>query len=173
MVSWLRLDINPEPWAIGPVGYGRRNGKMSAYVGQNAQLDSFKQAVAEAAQASWELPPLEGPIKLDFFFWRNRAMYRTDSGRNMTKSKVDATNMQKATEDALQGVVYKNDRDVVDVRSRVVEQGPEVSGLIVVRVQLLEEGYAETFVEGIPQAMLIASAPIQRQDDNVWPPRKA
>ena len=25
---WIRLDLNPEPWAIGDVSVGRKNGKM-------------------------------------------------------------------------------------------------------------------------------------------------
>lgn len=136
-MRWFVLDLNPEPWAIGPVGYARRNGKMSAYVGRNQQLDAYKQAVAEEVGDGHEL--IEGRVKLRFYFWRNRADYTTPQARSARKNEADATNMQKATEDALQGVLFKNDKDVNDVRSVVVEQGPNVKGRIVIGVAPSQE----------------------------------
>lgn len=132
MTRWFVLDINPEPWAIGPVGYSRRNGKMSAYVGRNQQLDAYKQAVKEAIGEDHEL--IEGKVKLEFFFWRNRAEYSTPQARTHRKHEADATNLQKATEDALQGILFKNDKDVNDVHSVIVEQGPDIPGRIVIAV---------------------------------------
>lgn len=129
---WFVLDLNPEPWAIGPVGYSRRGGKMSAYVGRNQQLDAYKQAVVEAIGDHHTL--IEGKVKLRFYFWRNRAEYSTPQARSHRKHEADATNMQKATEDALQGILFKNDKDVNDVQSIVVEQGPDVQGRIVIMV---------------------------------------
>lgn len=129
---WFVLDLNPEPWAIGPVGYSRRGGKMSAYVGRNQQLDAYKQAIKEALGTDHAM--IEGKVKLRFYFWRNRAEYSTPQARTHRKHEADATNMQKATEDALQGILFANDKDVNDVRSIVVEQGPDVIGRIVIMV---------------------------------------
>lgn len=144
---WIVLPINPEPWAIGPVGYARRNGKMSAYVGQNKQLDAYKHAVSEAAREVWgALPPLRGNVSLDFFFWRNRADYTTPAARLHRKHDADVTNMQKATEDGLQGVIFENDRETVEVHSRIVRQGPDVVGKVVVAVRLIDDPWNLTGV---------------------------
>lgn len=130
---WFVLDINPEPWAIGPVGYSRRGGKMSAYVGRNQQLDAYKNAIKETLGEGHDL--IEGKVRVRFWFWRNRAEYTTPQARTHRKHEADVTNMQKATEDALQGVLFKNDKDVNDIHSVIVEQGPEVEGRIVIMVE--------------------------------------
>lgn len=130
-MRWYVLDLNPEPWAIGPVGYSRRGGKMSAYVGRNQQLDAYKEAVREALG---EQELIEGKVTLKFFFWRNRAEYTTPQARAHRKHEADGTNMAKATEDALQGVFYKNDKDVAHMEWVIVEQGPEVEGRIVIGI---------------------------------------
>jgi Holliday junction resolvase RusA-like endonuclease len=131
--AWYILEVNPEPWAIGPVGYARRNGKMSAYVGRNAQLDAYKESVKEAIE---ELDPLmlEGKIALRFFFWRHQAAYETVQARTHRKHEADVTNLQKATEDALQGILYKNDKDVVDIHSTMVDQSSTAPGRVVVGI---------------------------------------
>lgn len=128
---WFTIDVNPDPWAIGPLGVGKRGGKMVPYVGQNAQLANFKAAVAEALDG---VAPMEtGEYDLYFYFWR-----RLDgSGRNK-KHTSDATNLQKATEDALQKVLIDNDRNVRRIGSEVVDQGPDVRPMIVVRARLYD-----------------------------------
>ena len=131
-MAWYALDVNPEPWAIGPVGYARRNGKMSAYVGRNAQLDAYKEAIREAIGTGHT--PIQGKVRLVVFFWRDRADYETPQARRHRKHEADATNLLKATEDALQGILFENDRDNNDVRAVVVEQGPGVTGRVLVGV---------------------------------------
>jgi Holliday junction resolvase RusA-like endonuclease len=134
---WYVLDINPEPWAIGPVGYSRRAGKMSAYVGKNAQLDSYKEAVKEELGSGHMM--IEGKVKLRLYFWRNRAEYTTPQARTHRKHEADGTNMAKATEDALQGVFFKNDKDVNHMEWAIVEQGPDVQGRVVIAIAPSED----------------------------------
>lgn len=131
--DWYILEINPEPWAVGPIGYARRNGKMSAYMGRNAQLDTYKETVKEAIL---DLSPkmIDGKISLRFFFWRVQAEYQTSQARTHRKHEADVTNLQKATEDALQGILYKNDKDVVDIHSTMVDQSPTAPGRVVVGI---------------------------------------
>jgi Holliday junction resolvase RusA-like endonuclease len=131
---WYVLHLNPEPWAIGPVGTSRRGGKMVSYVGQNKQLNAYKEAVKEEIE-SQEPVFIEGNIDLTFFFWRNRADYTTPQSRTHRKHEADVTNLQKATEDALQGVLFKNDKDNTHVESFMMDQGPDVEGCIVVRIR--------------------------------------
>lgn len=129
---WFVLSLNPEPWAVGPVGYSRRGGRMSAYVGRNQQLDAYKEAVREEIGAQ---SMIQGKIALRFYFWRQRAEYTTPQARAHRKHEADLTNLQKATEDALQGILFQNDRDVVSVKSFMVEQGPEVVPRIIISVE--------------------------------------
>lgn len=135
-MMWFLLDISPEPWAIGPVGSARRGGKLTSYVGRNAQVHAYEQAVKEAVteQLPKDFQMFEGKITLEFYFWRNRAEYITPQARTHRKHEADVTNLQKATEDALQGVLFKNDKDVDDVHSVMVAQGPDVQGKVVIGV---------------------------------------
>ena len=130
---WFVLDVNPEPWAIGDLSVGRRNGKAFPMVGRNNQLHSYKEAVKEALGDPGIF--FEGPIELQFFFWRRRDEYKTPQARTHRKHEADATNLQKATEDALQGVLFKNDKDVNDIHSVVVEQGSDVTPRVVVAIR--------------------------------------
>lgn len=131
---WFHVGVNPEPWAVGPIGYNRRGGKMGAYMGRNQQLDAYENAVKEAVQAQYNGPMLTGKLSVEFFFWRHRAEYTTPQARTHRKHDADATNMLKATEDALQGVLYANDKDNSCVRAVIVAQGPDVEGQIVIHI---------------------------------------
>lgn len=131
--DWYILEVNPEPWAVGPIAYARRGGKMSAYMGQNAQLNAYKEALKEEI-ANKNPKMLEGKITLQLFFWRRRDDYETPQGKRARKHEADTTNLQKATEDAMQGILYKNDKDVVDVHSRMIEQDVATRGRVVIGV---------------------------------------
>jgi Holliday junction resolvase RusA-like endonuclease len=131
---WYFLDINPEPWAIGPVGYARRNGKMSAYVGRNEQLHYFQEAVREAITKQ-DPVKFEGPVELTIWFWRSRDDYKTHQARTHRKHEADVTNLYKATEDALQGILYDNDKDNLHTEGYMMGQGPNEHGKIVLRIR--------------------------------------
>lgn len=164
---WYYLPINPEPWAVGPVGVGKKNGKFYPYVGRNNQLDSFKQAVKEELQTQGVKQLAEGNYKLTFYF--SRRLESNTSGSKM--NYADATNMQKATEDALQGVLFDNDRNVSDVRSVILQQSETAKPAIIIEAEYLSEGAVSMFE--LPLDMLDKyDAPDDLQtSDNVWPPR--
>ena len=130
--EWLVLSVNPEPWAVGDLHVGRRNGKMVPGMSPNRNLVAYKEAIKEAIGT--QCVSLEGPICVTFYFWRRVYSYSV-AGRGRSRNRADATNMQKATEDALQGVLFENDRDVMDVRSVIVEQGPDVIPCVVIKIE--------------------------------------
>lgn len=130
--EWYVLELNAEPWALGPLSVGRKNGGVFPMIGQNSQLKAFQEAVKEVLGIR---AYKEGPLKLTFYFWRDRAEYTTPNQRQHRKHQADATNLQKATEDALQGVLFENDKDVQDVRTVIVEQGPGVMPRIIVKIE--------------------------------------
>lgn len=121
---WYVLHLNAEQWAIGPLDMGRNKGKLFPKIGPNPQLVGFQQAVKEALSWVEQLP--EGQYALTFYVWRSRDIYE-GANKRVRKSQVDATNIQKGLEDALQGVLFGNDRDVRDIRTVVVEQGVDVT----------------------------------------------
>lgn len=164
---WYHLTINPEPWAVGSLGIGKKQGKFYPYMGANPQLNSYKEAVAEELAAYDQLAP--GEYELEFYFWRVLDDYETGSGRRHRKHLADTTNLQKATEDALQGVLIDNDRNVRRISSEIVEQGPGVKPGIVIHATW----WGGFNPDRIPQHMwnkIDAVETLPNEDRNAWPP---
>lgn len=130
---WFVLDLNPEPWGVGPLGVARRGGRIRPFMGRNDQLDDYKKSVKDAVGEGHEL--IHGKVKLTCLFWRHQTEYETPSERRHRKHEADATNMLKATEDALQGVLYVNDKDNNEVHAYIIEQGPDVKPRVVICVE--------------------------------------
>lgn len=158
---WYVLHLNPEPWAVGTVAYNR--------VSPNLTLKAFQEAVREELCDEEPLP--SGEYRLRFFLWRQQAKYLDDKDRVKHRNQADATNMQKALEDALQGILFDNDRNVRHIGSVIMAQGPEVEPCIVI--------CASNFVQDIevPGLLLKLPGPVFRQttqgpvqplSDNVW-----
>lgn len=147
---YLAIPVNPEPWTIGPVGVTNKGGKTRGFVGKNLQLDNYKEAVKIEAKKELDRHclgtgcprdyfPTVDPLSIEFQFFRRLDVYKTATGRKSSRNWADGTNMQKSTEDALQGILFGNDRDNMDVRSRIVEQGPDVTPGTIVKVGMLED----------------------------------
>lgn len=161
--QWFYIPINPDPWAIGPLSVGKRNGKYFPIVGRNAQLDAFKHAVAEELESQGVTPVDYEEYALRFFFWR-----RLDSHASGRKHYADATNLQKATEDALQGVLIGNDRDVRAIYSEIVAQGPDIKPGIVIHVEHYSFHTSPEIPDEIWDRVHAAEQP--SLFDNTWPP---
>jgi Holliday junction resolvase RusA-like endonuclease len=124
--------INPEPWTSPSVSVGRKNGKPFPMVYKSAALRAYQEAIGEAVAGR---TPLVGPISLTFYLWRQLPAYTTDRQRKARKHEADATNLQKALEDALQGHLFENDRDCVHVQTWIMEQGHDTEPLIVIEME--------------------------------------
>lgn len=168
MNQWFALNVNPDPWAIGPLGVGKKGGKFYPYVGRNEQLANYKAAVVElldlSAGSHW-MDPDRG-IELRFWFWR-----RLDGTGKNVKHGADVTNLQKATEDALQDHLISNDRNVRKVTSELVAQGPDVQGAVVLCV-----GWYQGFdPQEVHSDMIRDLSKFATEDasptQNEWPPR--
>jgi Holliday junction resolvase RusA-like endonuclease len=160
---WFVLDLNPEPWAIGPLSVGRaKGGKVFPSVGRNTQLYHYQMAVKEALGT----PDIffESKVELRFFFWRRRDEYNTPQARTHRKHEADLTNLQKATEDALQGVLFKNDKDVNDVHSVMVKQGPDVDSYVVIAIR---KGQINPVAQ-LPHDVIALMDELEDEFDNSW-----
>lgn len=80
---------------------------VSAQTSNRPALDVWKQRVSQACKAAWpdDLPPLEGLVRLrvTVYFERNVG---------------DVDNIVKPIQDVLQGIAYRNDRQVSEVHGR-------------------------------------------------------
>lgn len=133
------FGVNPEPWTAPSVAVGRRGGKPFPQVFKKAALTAYQEAVKEAlAEADRPIMPIDGPIVLRFYLWRQLPAYKTERERMARKHQADATNMQKALEDACQGILFLNDRDVVHVETWIMEQKHDTEPLIVIDVDSFE-----------------------------------
>lgn len=135
---WYVLDVNPEPWVVGPINVIRKNGHFIPKVGQDAQLADYQKAI-KASLEDQNPVLVQGKVKLTFLFWRQQEEYKTASSRKHRKHEADVTNMIKAAEDALQGVVIGNDRDTREVRGYIMKQGADVRGRVLVCVEPAED----------------------------------
>lgn len=131
---WVRIEgINPEPWKMPNLSVGRKGGKTFPIASTESTQRAYQEALKEAL-ASTDLVPVTGDVSLCLFFWRQIASYVSDKGRRVTRHKADATNLQKATEDALQGHLFVNDNQVIRVSSRICEQSKDAESRIVIRL---------------------------------------
>lgn len=130
---WFVIPVNPEPWSVGTISTGRKNGGTFGRMSPSALLVAYQEAVREHLDGVPELP--FGDYDLRFFFWRELEEYRTESGRRQSRHVADATNMQKALEDALQGYLIDNDRNVQHIESTIVDQGKDVKPCIVIEAR--------------------------------------
>jgi hypothetical protein len=140
--EWFVLGVNPVPWVVPPISVGRsKNGGLFPTVGRDQELATYQEALRSELTRRYDYPAngsraWDGHYKLEFWFQRGLDAWRTSSGKTVQAHAADATNLQKATEDALQGVVIKNDRDVSDVHSVILQQGPDVKPLVVIHFQV-------------------------------------
>lgn len=78
---------------------------------------------------------MEPSYRVNFIFHRTSES-ETSPRAGARRSRSDATNMQKAIEDALQGVVIENDKDDIDVRSRIIKPDSIITEpFVIVRVE--------------------------------------
>lgn len=168
------LPVNPEPWVVGNAYVGRGGGKAFAKIAPDKTLKLYQEAVrAELEEQEAEMVP--GKYMLELYFFRQNAQYLDTAGRTRTRNTPDVTNMQKATEDALQGVLIGNDRDVVSVSSHLVAAGTDVDPMVVIHLT-----YSVDLTESvIPRIVMDAVAKLKERRDrkikkaadaNVWTP---
>ena len=154
MYSWYIIEgINPEPWAASEASIGRKNGKAFPHFHKPESLRMYQDAVKEEfVSQNPQAVKVAGDIEIVFYFWRELPSITLHGQRDRRSAYADATNLQKALEDALQGILYDNDRDIVSVRSVIVEQTQETEPAILIAIssgQNQEEFNAATSIRSL------------------------
>lgn len=119
--------INPVPWQTGTPFVVRAKGRVFAKMAPAGKLVDYQTALAEEFEKQNPgAGTFVGNLEVQFHFWRNKI------GRDV---HADSTNLQKAAEDALQGILYVNDKNNLHVTGHLVEEGPKVKPYIIVRIR--------------------------------------
>lgn len=156
-MDWYFIPINPEPWAVGQAYASRSKGKLTARISRNVQLDQFQQAVKEELLIR-EPKLIEGYVRVVLYLWRQNAQYqRIQTNHYRQRSRPDTTNMQKAIEDACQGILYTNDRYVNDIHSVLVQAQPDITGHIVIGVEA-NDRIPRAWMDMPPEAVAVMAA---------------
>jgi Holliday junction resolvase RusA-like endonuclease len=124
--------VNPVPWKSPNAARVGRGVKVY----KDSELRHYQEALAEAVRAQMIASDRhEGELSLTLYFWRQLdEAVNVDTGRRRRAHVADATNLQKATEDALQGILFDNDRQVVHAESWIMAQGADVVPLVVIEL---------------------------------------
>jgi len=132
MRYWI-TGVNPEPWAIGSA---YRRGPKGVGIAPNTKTKAYETAVAEEfVRQNPDFTKMGGPLTLHMVFWRN-----TEHG-----NVCDVTNVQKSTEDALQGILYDNDKGNIEVASTMAEQTTDTVPAILIDI----EPFSDRFVRSL------------------------
>jgi Holliday junction resolvase RusA-like endonuclease len=148
--SWYVLDVNPEPWAVGPLSVARSGKGVYPKMGRNQQLYAYQQALRSTLLLQY--PNLREfvdselglwgnrEVKLCFYFWQKQETAETVSAAGRTRrttSKVaDCTNMVKAAEDAVAGILFANDIQVREQVNVIVDRGAQLpEGIVVISIE--------------------------------------
>lgn len=130
------LPLNPEPWAMGTVSVITAGRKPFPKISPNKTLKAYQDALqAELEQGEGRILP--GPYySIRYSFSRQLVHYKTRQGGTSSRNWADVTNMQKGTEDALQGVYMPNDRAVIRVQSALAGfQSKETLPWVVIEIR--------------------------------------
>lgn len=114
----------PQP-AGSKKGFSRKNSTFTQIVDANPKAKDYKASVSQAAGEKMKakgIPLFEGPLFVEFRFylvrpkghWNSKGELNAAGRRKlMPTSKPDVLKLARGVEDALSGVVYRDDNQIV------------------------------------------------------------
>lgn len=132
-------DVNPVGWKSPTLGTKRIGSRVVPTSSPNSEMVTYQNALREQLQPQWSLPPIDGPVRLDWYFSRQLTAYTSASGRTVRKHRIDLTNMVKSSEDAIQPWLITNDVNVVSSWAEIVSQSADTEPSVRLVVTPLEQ----------------------------------
>lgn len=129
MIYTLTLPIHPVP-ASRPRVYRRR-----AYY--NEPYNSFRGELEEIISSVWDIDPLDIPLQVDIWIYADRPQNPANP-----YPSPDWDNYAKAVCDAMNGIVYVDDKQIVDGRCVKQWSEPGEGGYIIVEIVELNDDYS-------------------------------
>ena len=122
----LVFSVEGEPKGKGRPRFSKVGGFVKTYTDQKTR--DYESLISQAARtAMGETPPMEGPISVSMYFRlpipKSTPKKRVASllgGLVRPTKKPDLDNMNKAILDAMNGIVYQDDSQVVTIHSKKV-----------------------------------------------------
>ena len=104
--------------------FRRKDGSLGARVTDAGKhTKKWRECIAAAARRAYDGPPLTGPLAIVMIAYMPRPKGHYGTGRNANKLKAtapafhlikpDATKLLRAAEDAMTGIIWKDDSQVV------------------------------------------------------------
>jgi len=121
----LDLPVNPIPQGRPRVTFNHRG--VHAY--KPAPVSGFYESFRWALKAIGHKTPIDGPLDVTFRFWR-----RCRSGAN----RGDLSNIIKACEDAGNGYIWIDDKQIIRLTATLESWGPKVNGRIMIEIRHAE-----------------------------------
>ncbi len=91
---------------------------VSNYVPAKHPVNDYKNACRAAAWDAYQGQPLEGPLRMHLVFVlprpKNKVWVTKPMPRYRHHGKPDRDNLMKSTQDAMEGVLFKNDSQLCD-----------------------------------------------------------
>lgn len=132
---FFTFDIEPTPQLRPRVS--SRGGYVRVY--DPPKVHQFKNLLHDLASAQYKRPPLMGALEVDLIFYRpvQRSLSKTERSRRLSNQskpviKPDVDNYVKATLDALTGVLWHDDSQIVKL---VSEKRYSETGKIIINVK--------------------------------------
>lgn len=130
----FHIDINPVP--KGRPKFSKIGGFVRTYTPKKTQ--DFETEVREAAKQAMNREPLEGPLAVYLYFrlpipksYPKKRIAACLSGSDRPTKKPDLDNLAKSVLDALNGVIYQDDSQIVSLHmTKVYSQHPGIDLLI-------------------------------------------
>lgn len=136
---WYVLNLNPVPWTAGEVAFASTgSGGRRTYMRPSKDMKNYQDAIRDE-MSEWMTIPLFTEVDVLFVFCRSLDEIVRGSARNSRVHVADATNMQKATEDALQGILFDNDNQNRVVRSIIYEQERDIEPYVAIGVKVVTD----------------------------------
>jgi len=133
----LRMEVHGEPVPQGRPRFRRAGDHVIAY--DPAKSRAYKEKVRAEARATAPSEPLEGIYRSVPKSASKRKAGRMLEGRIRPTTKPDISNVLKGVEDALKGIWYKDDSQIVEYGEVSKYYGEEPK--IIVEVEEIEQAF--------------------------------